>query len=90
MIAILKRCQDYTGIRRRLSGLQVANKTGSNESYRADVGIVYSSAGPIALAIAVSGIPVVDMGPDNMGSLLIADLAKTLVEGLGSTVPSSR
>jgi beta-lactamase class A len=90
MLAILKRCQDHTGIRRRLGAFQVAHKSGSNESYRADVGIVYTPAGPIALAIAVSGIPVVDMGPDNMGSLLIADLAKMLVEGLGATVPSSR
>lgn len=82
MIAILKRCQDTSGIRRRLRGTPVANKTGSLDALRSDVGIVYSSAGRIAIAITVEGIPETDYGPDNAGSVLIADLAKILVDGL--------
>ena len=83
MLAILKRCHDDTGIRRRLPGIAVANKTGSNESFRSDVGIAYAKAGPIAMAIDVSGIAVADYTPENPGCLLIADLAKLIVDGLG-------
>lgn len=84
MIATLKRCRDDSGIRRRLRGIAVANKTGSNDSFRSDVGIVYSNNGPIAMAISVGGISQVDNTPDNVGCLLIADLAKMLVDGLGA------
>jgi hypothetical protein len=83
IVAILKRCQDSMGIRRRLGGMTVANKTGALDSLRSDVGIVYSKGGPIAMAITVEGIPKVDYSPDNPGVLLIADLAKMLVDGLG-------
>lgn len=82
MIAILKRCQDGSGIRRRMGGLPVANKTGSLDALRSDVGIVYSKSGRIAMAITVDGMPKVDYTPDNVGSALIADLAKILVDGL--------
>ena len=83
IVAILKRCQDSTGIRRGLVGMTVANKTGALDSLRSDVGIVYTRGGPIAMAITVEGIPKVDYSPDNPGVLLIADLAKMLVYGLG-------
>ncbi|MBZ5624352.1 MAG: class A beta-lactamase-related serine hydrolase [Acidobacteriia bacterium] len=82
MIVVLKRCQDATGIRRRMGGLPVANKTGSLDALRSDVGIVYSRGGRIVMAITVDGMPKVDYTPDNAGSLLIADLAKMLVDGL--------
>ena len=82
ILAILKRCQDNTGIRRRMEGVNVVNKTGALDPLRADVGIVYAKSGRIAMAIYVDGMPKVDWSPDNPGSLLIADLAKTLVEGL--------
>ena len=82
MIDILKRCQDNAGIRRRLSGIAIANKTGSLDALRSDAAIVYSKGGPIAMAITVDGIPKRDYTPDNAGSLLIADLAKILVDGL--------
>jgi beta-lactamase class A len=82
MLDILKRCQDNSGIRRRTGGLPVANKTGSLDALRSDVGIIYSKAGSIAMAITVDGIPKADYTPDNPGSILIADLAKLLVDGL--------
>jgi beta-lactamase class A len=84
IIAILKRCQDNTGIRRRLPDATVANKTGGLDALRSDLGIVYAKTGAIAMAITVDGIPKPDWSPDNVGSLLIADLAKMLVEGLSS------
>ncbi len=82
IIAILKRCQDSTGIRRHMGSLPVANKTGALDALRSDVGIVYSNGGRIAMALTVDGMPTVDYTPDNAGSLLIADLAKILVDGL--------
>jgi len=82
MIAILKRCQDSSGIRRRLAGVPIANKTGSLDALRSDVGIVYSKGGPIALAITVDGMTKIEWTPDNPGSVLIGELAQMLVAGL--------
>ena len=82
MIAILKRCQDNTGIRRHMGETPVANKSGSLDALRSDAGIVYAKGGRIAMAITVDGMPKSDYGPDNPGSLLIGDLAKLLAEGL--------
>lgn len=82
MIAILKRCQDSTGIRRRMGALDVANKTGALDALRSDLGIVYAKGGPIAMAITVEGMAAPDYGPDNPGSLLIAELARMLVDSL--------
>jgi beta-lactamase class A len=84
MLAILKRNQDNTGIIRHLMEYPVAHKTGALDALRADVGIVYSKTGKIAMAITVDGMAKPDWSPDNPGSLLIADLAKMLVDGMGS------
>ena len=82
MIAILRRCQDNTGVRRKLAGTPIANKTGSLDALRADVAIVYSKGGRIAMAITVDDMPKSDYTPDNAGSVLISDLAKLITEGL--------
>jgi beta-lactamase class A len=82
ILAILKRCQDNGGIRRRIRGVSIANKTGALDALRADVGIVYSKGGRIAMAITVDGIPESNFTPDNEGLLLIADLSRLLVDGL--------
>ena len=82
ILAIMKRCQDSTGIRRRLSEYPIANKTGALDALRSDVGIVYSKGGRIAMAITVDGIPKPDWSPENPGSLVISDLAKMIVDGL--------
>jgi len=82
MIAVMKRCQDNTGLRRPFGETPVANKTGALDALRSDVGIVYTRGGRIAMAITVDGIPQPDWGPDNPGSLLIADLARMIVHGL--------
>ena len=83
ILAILKRCQDNTGIRRRAGDAPVANKTGALDALRADVGIVYSKGGRIAMAIYADDMPKPVWTPDNPGSLLIADVSKILVDGLG-------
>jgi beta-lactamase class A len=88
IVAILKRCQDSNGIRRRLSDFTIANKTGSLDALRSDLGIVYTKTARIALAITVDGIPKPDWTPDNPGSLLIADLAKLIVDGLAAAPPA--
>jgi len=82
MLAILKRNQDNTGITRHLMDVPVAHKTGALDALRSDVGIVYSKTAKIAMAITVDGMAKPDWSPDNPGSLLIADLAKMLVDGL--------
>ena len=82
ILAILKRCQDNTGIRRHFSDLTVANKTGALDTLRSDIGIVYSKGGRITMAITVDGIPKPEWSPDNPGVVMIADLAKILVEGM--------
>ena len=84
MLEVLKRCQDATGMRRYLGQWTIANKTGALDALRSDVGIVYSKTGRIAVAITVEGIQKVDYGPDNPGSLLIAELSRILVEGLAT------
>ena len=82
ILAILKRCQDGPGVRRRLPGVSIANKTGALDALRSEVALVYSKGGRIAMAITVDDMPKPDWSPDNPGSLLIADLARILVDGL--------
>lgn len=82
MIEVLKRCQDQTGIRRRLGMHSIANKTGALDALRSDVAIIYSKGGAIAMAITVDDMPKIDYSPDNAGSLLIAEIAQMLVDGL--------
>ncbi len=82
VLDILRRCQDSNGIRRRLPGVKIANKTGALDALRSDLGVVYSPGGRIAMAITIDGIPKPDWSPDNPGLLLIADLARLLVDGL--------
>ena len=89
MIAVLKRCQDSTGMRRSLKDMPIANKTGALEALRSELGVAYSKGGRIALSITVDGIPHPDWTPDNPGSLMIADLARIPVEGLAPAGPAN-
>ena len=83
MIAVLKRQQDQDGIRRKFQEVPVADKTGSLDALRSDVGIVYSPKGRIAMAITCDGMAKPDYGPENPGAVLISELAVVLVDGLG-------
>ena len=82
ILSIMKRCQDGTGVRRKLGGVTIANKTGALDALRSEVALVYSKGGKIAIAITADGMPKPDWSPDNPGLLLIADLAPILVNGL--------
>lgn len=84
MIAILKRQQFKDGIGRRLPDEWVASKSGALDALRSDVGLVYPPKGRVAMAITVDDMPQVDYSPDNAGNLLISNLAKILLEGLGA------
>ena len=83
MIQILKRQQFTESIGRRMGKLTVASKSGSLDALRSDVGIVYSPGGRIALTITADGMKEIDYSVDNIGHVLIADLAQMLVKGLG-------
>ena len=63
-------------------GVEVADKPGALDHLRSDVGIVYSKAGPIAMAIWCEEIPKVDWSPDNSGYVFIAKAARMLVDEL--------
>jgi beta-lactamase class A len=80
MIAVLKRQQDQDGIRRKLQDYPIANKTGSLDALRSDVGIVYTPKGRIAMAITCDDMPKPNYGPDNPGAVLIAELASILMD----------
>jgi beta-lactamase class A len=82
ILAVMKRCQDGAGVRRRLPGVSIANKTGALDALRSEVALVYSKGGKIALAITVDGMAKPDWSPDNPGLQIIADLAPMLVNGL--------
>jgi beta-lactamase class A len=85
ILGIMKRCQDATGVRRKLSSLTIANKTGALDALRSEVALVYGKSFRIAMAITVDDMPKIDYTPDNVGSILIADLARILVDGLGAS-----
>jgi beta-lactamase class A len=82
ILAIMKRCHDDTGVRRKLGATTVANKTGALDALRSDAAIVYSKGGRIAMAITVDNMLKPDWSPDNPGSLMIANLAQMIVDGL--------
>ena len=84
MIAILKRQQFKEGIGRHLEDEWVASKSGALDALRSDVGLVYAPKGRVAMAVTVDDMPRVDYSPDNEGNILISNLARMLLEGLGA------
>lgn len=59
----------------------VANKTGSLDHVRNDVGLVYTKTGPIVIAAFTYDNADTSWTPENEGELLIARLARTIVDG---------
>jgi len=83
IIEVMKRQQYKDGIGRRLDAVMpVASKSGSLDALRSDVGIAYTRAGRMAIAITVDGMPKIDYSPDNPGNILIADLTDHLISAL--------
>lgn len=84
MISILKRQQLKDGIGRGQSDTTpVASKSGALDRLRADVGIVYTRRGRIAMAIYIDDMPYVAYNQENPGLAMIWKLSQILQDGLG-------
>ncbi|MEP7336375.1 MAG: serine hydrolase [Acidobacteriota bacterium] len=83
MVAILRKQQSREGIGRNILGVDLASKTGALDALRADVGILYSPRGRIAMAIYCDDMPQVAWTVDNPALLLMSRLSEILVDGLG-------
>jgi beta-lactamase class A len=59
----------------------VANKTGSLDAVRNDVGIVYTKDGPIVVSVFTWANQDQTWRPENEAEILIAHMAKTIVDG---------
>jgi beta-lactamase class A len=87
MLTILKKQRDIDAFPRYLDALnqpgqppiEVAHKTGALDHLRADVGIIDTPAGPIAIAGYAYDEPTVLWTADNPGLLVLARMAKTVV-----------
>jgi beta-lactamase class A len=64
--------------------LRIVSKSGALDALRSDVGMVYTKGGPVAMAITIDEMPDTDYSPDNVGNVLIWQLAAVLVEELGA------
>lgn len=84
MIDILKRQQFKDGIGRgEPDTIPVASKSGALDRFRADVGIVYTRRGRIAMAIYIDDMRVVAYDQENPGLAMIWKLSQILQDGLG-------
>ncbi len=85
ILDILAKQQVRDGIARRApDDLRIVSKSGALDAMRSDVGIVYSKGGPVAMAITVDEMPATDYSPDNVGNVLIGELATVLLEELAA------
>lgn len=83
MIAILRRQQLKDGIGRGQSDTTpVASKSGALDRFRADVGIVYTRKGRIAMAIYIDDMPYTGYHQENPGLSMIWKLSQLLQEEL--------
>lgn len=85
MISVLSKQQDQAGMQRKLP-YRIASKSGALDTFRSDVGIVYSPAGRVAMAITVDGMPSQGYKPDHPGLHCIANLSEALVEKLTAKI----
>ena len=84
MIAIMRRQQLKDGIGRGVpDSVPVASKSGALDRFRADVGIVYTRRGRIAMAIYIDDMRVVAYDQENPGLAMIWKLSQILQDGLG-------
>jgi beta-lactamase class A len=84
MIGILKRQQYKDGIGRgEADTIPVASKSGALDRFRADVGIIYTRRGRIAMAIILDDMRVVAYDQENPGLVMLWKLSQVLQDGLG-------
>lgn len=79
-LSMLKNQTDRDAIPRYLGNIEVANKTGALDDVRNDVAIVYAKNGPIIISAFTYDNADHSWSPDNKAQLLIATLAKTIVD----------
>ncbi|HQU07535.1 MAG: hypothetical protein B7X04_00130 [Parcubacteria group bacterium 21-54-25] len=89
LLQIMKECENQLGIKRLLpytrrdgAKLETANKGGSHDRLRNDIGIVFTKQ-PYVIAIFSKDLPMVSYKPDNPGWLTIARLSAEVYAGLG-------
>ncbi|MGH9898590.1 MAG: serine hydrolase [Pyrinomonadaceae bacterium] len=82
MLSVMKRERGHDGIGRTLNGAQLATKSGALDKLRSNVGIIYSSGGPIAMAITCENLPSADWTDDNPAYLLMSRLSLILIDEL--------
>lgn len=84
MLNILKRQQFKDGIGRGLPDtIQSASKSGALDRLRADVGIIYTRRGRIAMAITTDDMMEVTYTQENPGLRMLWRLSQILQDGLG-------
>lgn len=79
-VGMLKNQQDRNAVPRYLGNLDVANKTGALDDVRNDVAIVYAKNGPIVISAFTYDNKDQSWTPDNGAQLLIARMAKAIVD----------
>ena len=79
-LGMLKNQSDRDAIPRYIPSLTVANKTGALDEVRNDVAAVYAKNGPIIISAFTYDNADHSWTPDNGAQLLIARLAKTIVD----------
>ncbi|WP_159421128.1 serine hydrolase [Candidatus Chrysopegis kryptomonas] len=81
IINIMKNNQDYEMMKRYLpEKVTVANKTGSIDRMKADIGIVYSQCTSYAVAIFCDQLSEVSYAVDNKGHLAVAEISKLIFD----------
>ncbi|MGZ4787628.1 MAG: serine hydrolase [Terriglobales bacterium] len=96
MIGILKNQQDHDMIPRYLESADttvetsaIAHKTGAEDDVRNDVGIVYTKHGPIVISAFTYDNKDQSWTVDNSAEVLVAKLAKTVVDAWAGPVSDS-
>lgn len=81
MINIMKNNQDYEMMKRYLpENVLVANKTGSIDRMKADIGIVYAKCTTYAVAIFCDELSEASYAVDNKGHLAVAEISKLIFD----------
>lgn len=96
MIGIMKNQQDHEMIPRYIESADttaeasaIAHKTGAEDDVRNDVGIVYTGHGPIVICAFTYDNKDQSWTVDNTAEVLIAKLAKLVVDGWAGAVPKT-
>ncbi len=63
--------------------IPVASKSGALDRLRADIGIVYTRRGRVAMAITIDDLRVVAYDQENPGLAMLWKLSQILQDGLG-------